>query len=47
LPIPGGYVIARDGGVTYASVDPDYTTRPEPEELVAAIKQAKHRENAA
>jgi peroxiredoxin len=40
LSIPGAYVIGRDGVVQYASVDPDYTTRPEPEELVAAIKQA-------
>jgi peroxiredoxin len=40
LPIPGSFVIARDGQVKYVSADPDYTTRPEPDALVAAVKEA-------
>lgn len=38
LPIPGSYVIGRDGVVKYASADPDYTTRPEPDAIVEAIR---------
>ncbi len=38
LPIPGSYVIGRDGAVKYASADPDYTTRPEPDAIIAAIR---------
>ena len=40
LPIPGSFVIARDGLVKYASADPDYTTRPEPDALIEAVKEA-------
>jgi peroxiredoxin len=39
LPIPATYVLDRDGTVLYASADPDYTTRPEPEEILSVIKQ--------
>jgi peroxiredoxin len=38
LPLPASYVIARDGTVTYAFVDVDYTRRAEPEALVAAVE---------
>lgn len=38
LPIPGSFVIARDGLVKYASADPDYTTRPEPDALIEAVR---------
>ena len=38
LPIPGSYVIGRDGVVKYASADPDYTTRPEPDALIESIR---------
>jgi peroxiredoxin len=41
LPIPGTYVIGRDGVVKYASADPDYTNRPEPDELVEVIRAQK------
>lgn len=37
LPIPATFVIATDGRLVYASADPDYTVRPEPEEVLAAI----------
>jgi peroxiredoxin len=41
LPIPGSFVIGRDGQVKYASADPDYTTRPEPDALIEAVREAK------
>lgn len=37
LPIPATFIVGTDGIITYASVDPDYTRRPEPEEVLAAI----------
>jgi peroxiredoxin len=37
LPMPARFVIARDGVVAYAEVDPDYTTRPDPSELLPAL----------
>jgi peroxiredoxin len=39
LPMPARYVIAQDGTVAYAEVSPDYTKRPDPSELVAALRQ--------
>ncbi len=39
LPMPGRYVIDRDGTIRYAEVNPDYTRRPEPEELCAPLDQ--------
>jgi peroxiredoxin len=38
LPIPGRFVIAQDGTVRYAEADPDYTTRPEPDETLRALR---------
>lgn len=38
LPIPATYVIAIDGTVTYAFVDPDYRHRSEPVDVVAAVR---------
>lgn len=40
LPIPGVYVIGQDGLVRLAHVDPDFRNRPEPEQLLAALRQA-------
>jgi len=40
LPIPATYILDRDGSVLYASADEDYTERPEPKDIVAAL-QAK------
>ena len=37
-PIPATYVVEQDGQLTYASVDPDYTARPEPAEIVQHLK---------
>jgi peroxiredoxin len=38
LPMPARYVIASDGTILYAEVNPDYTRRPEPEEMLPALK---------
>lgn len=38
LPIPATYIVERDGTVTYASCNPDYTERPEPGEILSAVK---------
>jgi peroxiredoxin len=40
LPMPGRYVIGTDGMILYAEVNPDYTRRPDPEELLPALRQA-------
>lgn len=34
LPIPATYILEQDGAVLYASAHPDYTRRPEPEEII-------------
>ena len=38
LPMPARFLIDRGGVVRYAEADPDYTTRPEPEETLAVLK---------
>jgi peroxiredoxin len=38
LPIPATYVIDRGGTILFASVNPDYTERPEPEEILIALR---------
>lgn len=38
LPIPATYILERDGTVSYASADEDYTERPEPAEIVARLR---------
>jgi len=37
LPIPATYIIGRDGIVRYASLNPDYSVRPEPAELLERL----------
>lgn len=37
LPVPATYVIGTDGTVTYAFVDPSYTHRAEPADVVAFV----------
>ncbi|MDQ0904245.1 peroxiredoxin [Streptomyces canus] len=37
LPLPATYVIDRDGTIRWAFVDPDYTTRAEPADIIAAL----------
>jgi peroxiredoxin len=44
LPMPARYVIDTDGTVLYSEVNPDYTHRPEPEELFPVLQKAAARE---
>jgi peroxiredoxin len=37
LPMPARYVIRRDGVIAYGEVNPDYTQRPDPSELLAVL----------
>ncbi|GAN77115.1 peroxiredoxin-like family protein [Acidisphaera rubrifaciens] len=43
LPMPGRFVVGRDGVVLYAEVNPDYTRRPEPEDMLPALRRAAPR----
>jgi peroxiredoxin len=38
LPLPATYVIARDGTILYADAHADFRVRPEPAEVMAALK---------
>jgi peroxiredoxin len=40
LPMPARFVIGRDRRVLYANVEPDYTQRPEPEDLLPILRAA-------
>jgi peroxiredoxin len=37
LPMPARYVIGTDGIIAYAEVNPDYTHRPDPSELLPVL----------
>jgi peroxiredoxin len=39
LPIPATYVMDRDGKILFAAANEDYTERPEPLEILAAVEQ--------
>ena len=39
LPMPARYVIGQDGVIAYAEVNPDYTRRPEPAELLPVLER--------
>jgi peroxiredoxin len=39
LPIPGTFVVDRQGRIVKAFLDPDYTQRLEPAEVVTAVQQ--------
>jgi len=43
LPMPARYVIGMDGVIAYAEVSPDYTRRPDPEELLPALSALRSR----
>ncbi len=38
LPVPATYVVGKDGRIIYAFVDPDYTHRADPEDILKALK---------
>jgi peroxiredoxin len=40
LPMPARYLIGQDDTILYADVNPDYTQRPEPEDVIAALRKA-------
>ncbi|HET6807319.1 MAG TPA: hypothetical protein VFH59_17935 [Frateuria sp.] len=40
LPMPGRFVIGQDGSILYAEVNPDYSRRPDPEEVLPVLRQA-------
>ena len=39
LPMPGRFVLDQKGNVVIAEVNPDYTHRPEPSEIVEILKK--------
>ena len=41
LPMPARYVIGRDGVIAYAEVNPDYTRRPDPSELLPVLDRLR------
>ncbi len=41
LPMPARYVIGTDGIIAYAEVNPDYTQRPDPSELLPVLDGLK------
>ncbi len=41
LPIPARYVVDRSGQIRYAEANPDYTHRPEPEELLPVLDELR------
>lgn len=43
LPMPARFVIGTDGLIAYAEVNPDYTRRPEPSELLPALESLRRR----
>jgi peroxiredoxin len=38
LPMPGRFVIGQDGIIRYAEVNPDYTRRPEPSDMLPVLR---------
>jgi len=38
LPMPARFVIGQDGRIAYAEVNPDYTRRPDPAEVVTVLE---------
>jgi peroxiredoxin len=47
LPIPARYLIAPDRTILYTEVNPDYTQRPEPSDMFAALQTATLRRKPA
>jgi len=40
LPMPARYVIGQDGTILYSEVNPDYTRRPEPADMLVVLREA-------
>jgi peroxiredoxin len=43
LPMPGRFVIGQDRVIRYAEVNPDYTQRPEPEDMLPPLRSSMAR----
>lgn len=41
LPMPARYVIGTDGVIAYSEINPDYTLRPDPRELLPVLDRLK------
>ena len=41
LPMPARYVVGTDGVIAYAEVNPDYTQRPDPSELLPVLDRLR------
>lgn len=41
LPMPARYVIGQDGVIAYAEINPDYTRRPEPSDVLPVLDELK------
>jgi peroxiredoxin len=39
LPMPARFVVDGEGVIRYAKADPDYTTRPEPEDTIEFLRE--------
>ncbi|MEM7522899.1 MAG: peroxiredoxin-like family protein [Pseudomonadota bacterium] len=39
LPMPARYVVGQDGVIAYAEVNPDYTQRPDPSEMLPVLRR--------
>ncbi len=46
LPMPARYVIGTDGVIAYAEINPDYTQRPDPSELLPVLDRPRDRKAA-
>jgi peroxiredoxin len=46
LPMPARYVIDTDGIIAYAEINPDYTQRPDPSELLPVLDRLRDRKAA-
>lgn len=41
LPMPARYVVGQDGVIVYAEVNPDYTNRPDPSDLLPVLDRLR------
>lgn len=41
LPMPARYVIDQQGTIVYAEVNPDYTRRPDPEDMLPSLRRLR------
>jgi peroxiredoxin len=39
LPMPARYIVGQQGTILYSEVNPDYTHRPEPEDMLSVLRQ--------